>query len=95
MNICPFCHRRLLSQASPCCNWCGREIPDAGFQQQAGAMREAFFWEQAMHDAASLARVDSVYATPLSIPIPPRPRVVVQEPPPEDATAGRFRHLEL
>ena len=71
MSACPFCHRRLLTQASACCNWCGREIPDANYQQQAEAKREAFFIEQALHDAASLARTESLYGDPLLTSLDP------------------------
>lgn len=69
MSTCPYCHRRLLTQASACCNWCGKEIPDAAYQQEAGAKREAFFVEQAMHDAASLAGVEALNVGPLLGPL--------------------------
>ena len=71
MSTCPFCHRRLLSQASSCCNWCGHEIPDANYQQRAEAKREAFFIEQALHDAVSLARIESLDVNPLLTPLDP------------------------
>ena len=60
MTECPYCRRRLLSQASPTCNWCGREIEDAAYQQRATVAREAFFVEQALHDAASLAAIEGL-----------------------------------
>ncbi|MBV9851614.1 MAG: hypothetical protein JO250_18245 [Armatimonadetes bacterium] len=71
MNECPHCHHKLLSQASPRCNWCGREIPDASYQQQAETKREAFFAEQALHDAASLARMEALNINPLLSPLDP------------------------
>lgn len=58
MSECPHCRRRLLSQASPTCNWCGREIEDTAYQQRAAVTRDAFFVEQALHDAASLAAME-------------------------------------
>ncbi len=60
MSECPFCRRRLLSTASPSCNWCGKEIPDAAYQQRAAAEREAFHVQQALHDAASLAAIEGL-----------------------------------
>ena len=71
MSDCPYCHRHLLTQASPCCNWCGREIPDASYQQQAEVKREAFFLEQAMHDAASLAQIEAMNVNPLTTHLDP------------------------
>jgi hypothetical protein len=70
MNECPHCHRRLLSHTSPNCSWCGQEIKDTAYQQNAAVERQAYFAEQAMHDAISLARIESIavgdpYLTPL------------------------------
>ena len=83
MNICPHCHRRLLTHTSAACNWCGQEIGDAAYQQQADAERQAFFAHQAQRDAQSLAnaRVANVgnFIDPLGDPMlglllaPPRP----------------------
>jgi hypothetical protein len=60
MSVCPFCQRRLLSTASPACNWCGKEIPDAAYQQSAAAKRDALSVQQALHDAASLAAIEGL-----------------------------------
>lgn len=60
MNECPHCGRRLLSKASSCCNWCGKEIESADYQVQAQAEREAFFAHQAQHDAQSLANIHAI-----------------------------------
>ena len=60
MSLCPFCHRRLLSQASPACNWCGKEIPDAAYQQNAAVKREVLHVQQALHDAESLAAIEGL-----------------------------------
>lgn len=73
MNICPHCHRRLLTHTSASCNWCGQEIGDAAYQQQADAERQAFFAHQAQRDAQSLAiaRAANVgaFADPLGDPV--------------------------
>lgn len=72
MNECPHCRRRLLSQASPTCNWCGREIEDTAYQQRAAVAREAFFVEQAVHDAASLAAIEGLsFGSPWQSPLDP------------------------
>lgn len=54
MDTCPNCHRKLISHTSPKCNWCGHEINDPTYQAAANVNREAFFVEQAVHDAESL-----------------------------------------
>lgn len=55
MELCPNCHRKLISHASARCNWCGHTIEDQQYQQEASANRQAFFAQQALHDAQSLA----------------------------------------
>jgi len=54
MDTCPNCHRKLISHISARCNWCGHEINDPSYQAEARVQREAFFVEQAVHDAQSL-----------------------------------------
>lgn len=56
MDTCPNCHRRLLSHASAKCNWCGCEINDEGYQQQAAQERAAFRIHEAERDAIEAAR---------------------------------------
>lgn len=60
MNQCPYCHRRLISHISPRCNWCGQEINDAEYQAKADADREVFFAQQALHEAQSLMRAETL-----------------------------------
>jgi hypothetical protein len=55
MDTCPTCNRKLISHSSAKCNWCGAVIPDGTYQAQAAASRNAYFAEEAAHDAASLA----------------------------------------
>jgi len=55
MNTCPQCNRKLISHISPRCNWCGHEIADPAYQAQAEVDRAAFFAQQALHEAQSLA----------------------------------------
>jgi hypothetical protein len=71
MNQCPYCHRRLISHISPRCNWCGQEINDAEYQAKADADRELFFAQQALHEAQSLMRAETMLINandPLSLP---------------------------
>lgn len=56
MDICPNCKRKLLSHASAKCNWCGCEINDEGYQQQAAQERAAFRIHEAERDAIEAAR---------------------------------------
>lgn len=53
MQNCPACQRKLISHISPRCNWCGHEIQDAAYQEEAEARRQAHAIEQAQHDAQS------------------------------------------
>ncbi len=39
--ICPQCHRKLLTQASVLCNWCGAKIDDPEYQAKAAETRQA------------------------------------------------------
>ena len=55
MEVCPYCHRRLVSHASARCNWCGHVIDDPDYQAQAAANREAFIAEDILHNARMLA----------------------------------------
>ena len=34
-KFCPSCGRKLLTQTSALCNWCGKKIDDADYQQRA------------------------------------------------------------
>lgn len=36
---CPHCGRKLLTQTSALCNWCGVKIDDAEYQEQAAQTR--------------------------------------------------------
>ncbi len=38
---CPHCHRRLLTQTSALCNWCGAKIEDEEYQAKAAQTRHA------------------------------------------------------
>lgn len=58
MTTCPHCHKRLLSQASARCNWCGESINDAEYQAHAQTERDAYFRHIAAHDAQSLAAME-------------------------------------
>lgn len=60
MDECPHCQRRLLSKASARCNWCGKVIEDASYQQAAQTEREAYYRHEAERDALALARTDSI-----------------------------------
>ncbi len=60
MTQCPHCQKRLLSQASARCNWCGALIDDPAYQAQAQQERDAFFAHAAAHDAQSLANVEAI-----------------------------------
>ena len=63
-TTCPKCQRKLLSLSSARCNWCGHEIADPDYQQQAAIGRAAFFLEQAQHDAQELALIEGINAFP-------------------------------
>lgn len=38
---CPACSRKLLTQASALCNWCGAKIDDPIYQEHAAQNRQA------------------------------------------------------
>jgi len=38
-KFCPHCGRKLLTQASALCNWCGVKIDDPEYQQRAAQER--------------------------------------------------------
>lgn len=40
LTHCPACSRRLLTQASALCNWCGAKINDPHYQEQAARSRQ-------------------------------------------------------
>jgi predicted amidophosphoribosyltransferase len=40
-KTCPVCHRKLLTQTSILCNWCGAKIDDPDFLARAAAERLA------------------------------------------------------
>lgn len=56
MDTCPNCHRKLLCHTSIRCNWCGAEINDEGYQQQAAQERALFRAHEAERDAIEAAR---------------------------------------
>ncbi len=37
--ICPTCKRKLLTQTSPLCNWCGAQIDNPEYQARAAQSR--------------------------------------------------------
>jgi hypothetical protein len=41
LTHCPACSRKLLTQASALCNWCGAVINDPKYQEQAAMSRQA------------------------------------------------------
>ena len=50
---CPACERKLLTQTSALCNWCGARIDDPEYQARAAANRQAV-------DEAERARVEAI-----------------------------------
>ena len=52
-TTCPACSRKLLTQASALCNWCGAKIDDPEYQAQAAQARQA-------RDEAERAQVEAV-----------------------------------
>lgn len=38
--VCPTCKRKLLTQSSPLCNWCGAQIADPEYQARAAQSRQ-------------------------------------------------------
>ena len=57
---CPTCHRKLLTQTSALCNWCGAKIDNSDYQERAAQSRaerdqqeraalEATIQEEAQH----------------------------------------------
>ncbi len=38
--VCPECNRRLLTQTSALCNWCGAKIDDPEYQVRAARSRQ-------------------------------------------------------
>ncbi len=68
MTQCPHCGKRLLSQASARCNWCGATINNADYQAHAQTERDAYFAHAAAHDAQSLAATEALFipGTPMA-----------------------------
>jgi|SRR5579883_1752466 len=56
MDYCPNCKRKLLSHASVRCNWCGAEVADESYQQQAAQERALFRAHEAERDAIEASR---------------------------------------
>ncbi len=50
---CPACGRKLLTQTSALCNWCGAKIDDPEYQARAAQTRQA-------NDEAERARVEAL-----------------------------------
>lgn len=44
-TTCPACGRKLLTQTSALCNWCGAKIDDPEYQQRAAQTRHE--WDEA------------------------------------------------
>ena len=61
MDVCPHCHRRLLSHISTRCNWCGVEIEDPAYLAQAEVERATSRAEDALHDLQSLTISQTTY----------------------------------
>jgi len=40
-KVCPSCHRKLLTQTSILCNWCGAKIDDPEYLARAAESRQA------------------------------------------------------
>jgi len=40
-NVCPHCKRKLLTQTSALCNWCGAKIDDPEYQMNAAQIRQS------------------------------------------------------
>lgn len=38
--VCPNCERKLLTQTSPLCNWCGAQIDNPEYQARAARSRQ-------------------------------------------------------
>jgi len=66
IDTCPHCHKKLISHASPRCNWCGCEIDDPSYVKEAEVRRDTYHAEQAAHDAAALMRWEVGMATNVS-----------------------------
>ena len=60
VGLCPTCHRKLLTQTSALCNWCGAVIDNPDYQERAAQSRaerdqqeraalEATIQEEAQH----------------------------------------------
>ena len=60
IKICPSCHRKLLTQTSILCNWCGEKIDDPDFLERAAAERTARD-EQERHRVESVAQEEAQY----------------------------------
>ncbi len=81
MTLCAQCGKRLLSQASARCNWCGAIIDNAVYQAQAQTERDAYFRHAAVRDAQSLAAMEAlaILGTPMNpwtlAPVPGRRRM--------------------
>jgi ribosomal protein L37AE/L43A len=41
LKTCPTCHRKLLTQTSILCNWCGAKIDDPNYLARAAEGRQA------------------------------------------------------
>ena len=40
-KVCPHCSRKLLTQTSALCNWCGAKIDDPEYQMNAAQVRQS------------------------------------------------------
>ena len=40
-KVCPSCKRKLLTQTSALCNWCGAKIDDPEYQMTAAQIRQS------------------------------------------------------
>lgn len=40
LQVCPHCHKKLLTRSSILCNWCGEKIDHPEYQQRAAQTRQ-------------------------------------------------------
>jgi hypothetical protein len=95
MELCPNCHRKLISHASSRCNWCGHVIDDAHYQAQAAANREALIAQQYLHDAQRAVWLNSTLGGSVIVdPILGIPQSLNTVPPPQ-LTIDAAQHAHI
>ena len=85
--VCPTCKRRLLTQTSALCNWCGAKIDNVEYQTRAAQTRlerdaqeraelETLIQEEAQHGILGrlkrLGKQNKAVPTRSSIDLPPK-----------------------